>query len=678
MPKISVIVPTYNVEAYIDECLKSLKIQSFQDFEVLIIDDGSKQNEYKIIEPYLHQFPNQFLYHRKENGGYGSALEVGIKRAQSDYILVCDPDDYLELNALKKLYALVFESSADVVCSARYLVDDDKQNKRYEKMFDSSIVSIYSKKYLKNEKDFGHVYHIENAPHGKLFKRSLLLDLKFPHHLSNTDTILYFGAIFKAQTVVFTDEALSNYRMYRVGNTVTDVKESVINGLIRSHLETLRISQYYPNLPNTFYKQMLIAYFYILSRIQRLDADQSLVSVKFHEASQILDYLKTHRSAIVNQYSNSISNTRRVQYALLLIPFYSHFAQKKLLKNILKSRSNASELSEVMFIDESIHTGRKVSIIVPVYNVENYLERCLDSLIEQDYDDYEIICVNDGSTDTSLDILYRYQKLNPKIFNVYTKINGGLSDARNFGLDKAQGDYVCFIDSDDWVDKTLIKSMVSKAKLTQSDVVVCDMVYEYENGEKKLASGGEFSIIDVEEYPEIMFINNSACNKLFTMEIFREIRFVKGLWYEDLATIPTVLLNAKRVSKIEESYYHYFQRQGSIVHSPNPKIFDIYRALDLTKVSVLKSMHSKLLNKGMNRLYLVHGLDLTTLRIRSYQTNRIEYLKKNMILLNERYPNWYFNSYIIKQGYKKVILYTLLRLNLTKLALALFDRKGQA
>ena len=106
----------------------------------------------------------------------------------------------------------------------------------------------------------------------------------------------------------------------------------------------------------------------------------------------------------------------------------------------------------------------KFSIIIPVYNTEKYLEKCLDSIINQSYQNMEIIVVNDGSTDNSKDILFTYQNKYPKLINVYEKINGGLSDARNYGVSKASGDYLLFVDSDDYIESDLLLNISKNIK----------------------------------------------------------------------------------------------------------------------------------------------------------------------------------------------------------------------
>ena len=223
-----------------------------------------------------------------------------------------------------------------------------------------------------------------------------------------------------------------------------------------------------------------------------------------------------------------------------------------------------------------------VSIIVPIYNVENYLSKCLDSLVNQTYSNIEILAVNDGSQDGSMQIVEDYQKKFKQLKRL-DKMNGGLSDARNYGIEHALGEYLLFIDSDDYVDATMAEKLVQAALLHNADIAVCDMEYVYDTGERKYSSGGDFKIGTVKEQVELFNINNSACNKLFKRNIFENNRFIKGIWYEDLATIPKCCYEANQIVKVDEVLYFYYQRSNSIIHTENPKVFDIYLALEELK-----------------------------------------------------------------------------------------------
>lgn len=298
----------------------------------------------------------------------------------------------------------------------------------------------------------------------------------------------------------------------------------------------------------------------------------------------------------------------------------------------------------------------KLSVIVPVYNVEKYLEKCLISMVNQSYKDFEIIVVNDGSLDHSQEIIDRYQNQYPKKLVSLIKENGGLSDARNYGLNVAQGEYVAFVDSDDYVDLNLFEKMMEAIIQTKSEIAVCDLLYEYDSGAVKLSSGGDFITINPRTDSSTLSINNSACNKVFKRELILNKPFIKGIWYEDLATIPLIMLQANSIVKVNDVYYHYLQRESSIVHTKNIKIFDIYIALNSIKKEIDKQ---SIYLPTFHKMCINQAVFLTNLRIREYSEDRVEFWKMNQKRIHELYPNWYWNRYTWTQGFKQWLIFSL-------------------
>ena len=318
----------------------------------------------------------------------------------------------------------------------------------------------------------------------------------------------------------------------------------------------------------------------------------------------------------------------------------------------------------------------KVSIIVPIYNVEKYLRNCLDSLVNQSYKDIEILCINDGSKDNSQTIVDEYAN---KYQNVksYIKENGGLSDARNYGITKATGDYYMFVDSDDYIEEDAIQLLANKAITENADIVVCNLDYVYEDGSIKLNDSLTFVDGSPKENNDLIFIANSACDKLFSKKLFENYKFPKGMWYEDLASIPTILASAKKITKVDKVLYHYFQRSGSIVHKCDERVFDIYKAIDKVKKEILSMPEykdSKYIKEKFDDYYIIHGANLTTLKISNFESLKIEYLKRNLEILESYYPSWYKNHLIKEMGFKKRIFFYLFKRKHFKLLLFLLGK----
>lgn len=214
-----------------------------------------------------------------------------------------------------------------------------------------------------------------------------------------------------------------------------------------------------------------------------------------------------------------------------------------------------------------------VSVIVPIYNVEKYLERCIESIRKQSYMHIEIILVDDGSSDGSSDICDKYIEKDDRISVVHKK-NGGLGDARNVGVEKAKGKYILFIDSDDRIHEKLVEETVKEAEKNQADIVIFDYIGEEMNG--KLSDRFTFDfperkVINATEQKNLIMNSCSAVNKLILREtwLLTNLKFPVGKYYEDLATIPKLMAQAERVVYIKEVYYYYLMREGSIMHSKN-------------------------------------------------------------------------------------------------------------
>lgn len=223
----------------------------------------------------------------------------------------------------------------------------------------------------------------------------------------------------------------------------------------------------------------------------------------------------------------------------------------------------------------------RVSIIMPIYNVEEYLSKCIESCLNQTFTDFELVLVNDGSTDNSLLICRDYEKRDARI-RVIDKKNGGLSDARNVGMDSVNTEYVYFIDSDDFIENTCIEKCVKKLDDTKADMVIFD-VYQYfmkTNTKEVVKNGLDQSVVtSLSENPQIMtLILNAAWNKMTRLSLFRDnnIKYPVGYYYEDLGTTYKLLLKASKIAFINEPLYDYLaDRPGNITQQFNMKTYHI-------------------------------------------------------------------------------------------------------
>jgi len=308
----------------------------------------------------------------------------------------------------------------------------------------------------------------------------------------------------------------------------------------------------------------------------------------------------------------------------------------------------------------------KISVIVPVYNVEAYLPKCLDSLVNQSFDDFEVIVVNDGSPDNSQDIIDEYQKKYPNIIKSFVKENGGLSKTRNFALDKTSGDYIFYLDSDDWVDTRILEKLYNKVESEKADIVVCG-AYSVLNDEKTEIDRYDYSLDVNKNY--ILYRPSAWC-KLIKKDILKnkEIKFLEKHIYEDIAIMPALCLYANKISFVEEPLYFYLVREGSIMNQKkySKSLEDIFDSLDyLEKLFVNKDAFEKYKDE-LEYLYIKNLLHAASLRFLPFDEGK-ESILKIAGIMKEKFPRWRKNKYYKKENFKYKIICNLIYMKQIKM-----------
>lgn len=247
--------------------------------------------------------------------------------------------------------------------------------------------------------------------------------------------------------------------------------------------------------------------------------------------------------------------------------------------------------------------GKKISIIVPIYNTGKYLKRCLNSIIEQEYKNIEIILVNDGSNDNSLSICNSYKNKDDRII-VIDKKHTGVADSRNVGIKRATGEYIGFVDSDDYIDKDMYKKLIFISEKCNAEIAMCDLVQTFKQYDKKRKGKEYFMRLNKEQALRLLlydkYIGNYLWVKIFKKELFDDIKFPTGQIYEDISTTYKLFRKANNLVYLPIKMYHYYQREESICNNKTRKtikqyltaIFERYYDLKCT----LKSENLQLYN----------------------------------------------------------------------------------
>lgn len=294
----------------------------------------------------------------------------------------------------------------------------------------------------------------------------------------------------------------------------------------------------------------------------------------------------------------------------------------------------------------------KVSIIVPVYNVEEYLDRCLHSLVHQTLNDIEIIVVNDGSTDDSQKIIDKYRS-NKKI-KAFSKENGGLSDARNFGMMFATGEYIGFVDSDDFVELDMYENMFLKGKQEDSDIVECNLRHTYTSSEH-IEIGKE-----IYDKHEMLMIGRSVVwNKIYKKDwlLHTNVNFPVGLIYEDVEFFVKLIPHIRVYSYIEPAYIHYVQRGSSLNNKFTLKTLDILQVLTNIKNHYIDHGNYDEYKQALEFLFARILLCSSFFRMCKIGSaiDRKQALQSSWQLLNDHFPDWKKNNTLRKSTTKQAV-----------------------
>lgn len=296
----------------------------------------------------------------------------------------------------------------------------------------------------------------------------------------------------------------------------------------------------------------------------------------------------------------------------------------------------------------------KLSIIIPVYNVEKYLDKCINSLIYQTMKELEFIFVNDGTPDNSVDIIKKYQNIDKRI-KLLEKANGGQASARNLGLKHAKGEYVAFLDSDDYVALNMYEKLYNRAKKDNLDICICDYFYAYDDRIEKnnnTITKAKEKKITREEY-----ITLTPCpwNKIIKKEFLskQNFRFPEGIIYEDLASIPLLGLNNPKVVYINEYLHYYLQSDSSTMRNKEykSKYEDIFKAV--------KYLYDNMIDKGNNEeleyLLTYHFLYLGSLNF--YKYKKYKHIDRIASEMKHYFPNWKKNKLVKLNFNTKELVY---------------------
>ena len=317
----------------------------------------------------------------------------------------------------------------------------------------------------------------------------------------------------------------------------------------------------------------------------------------------------------------------------------------------------------------------KISIIVPVYNVEKYIKKCLDSLVNQTLKGIEVIVVNDGSPDNSQKIIDKYVKKYPNIIKSYIQENGGQGSARNFGLTKAVGEYIGYVDSDDFVELDMYEKMYNKAKEQDLDIVICGSYNDDEITMNKIIDLDK-NIFD-DKKTNAFFGRMAVWNKIYKRELLEKSKaeFRSRVWYEDLDFTVKAISNAKKIDYVNEPFYDYLIRQGSTMNNSN-----VDRNLEIL-LAFSQIVKDKKLNKykdiieflAIDHIYI--SAVVRILLADASKKKKKDNINKLLQYMNDNFSNYKSNKYLYLLPRNRKIIYYLINIKAYSLIELLFKIK---
>lgn len=527
---ISVIVPIYNVENYLRQCLDSILGQTFTNFEVVLVNDGSTDNSGFICQEYA-RLDSRFKYFEKENGGVSDARNSGLDLAQGDYVTFLDADDFLFEDHLEKLYIATTLSDADIMIGG-YSRFDGSNFYFYKDHFkrDSliSFTSAQAIQFLDSMLDI-QFFNFSTAC-GKLFKCTLFKELRFPLGRYAENQFIMWQLYLNAESIyAFNGDSY----VYRSNN------EGLSSGFSVEHLD------------------------YIDALEERIKSTKDLEGIDINLSFNMYRYVLKRILEQLEEH-DYIDEAKEVREKLEL----AEQGQYPFLTDEVKE-------------NEVENGGELISIIVPIYNVEKYLRMCLDSIEHQTYSNIEVLLINDGSPDSSGEICQEYVARDSR-FRYFEKENGGLSDARNYGIERSNGKYLTFVDSDDWLNLTYVEDLYQAAIRNDADTVVSHYtiynesdrnyyVHIWDDYYEKTCTGEEL-VLELPSLELNGYVYITSWGILFKKELFNNIRFPKGKVIEDSRTNYKLFFRSNKVAYIHKEIYYHREGIESIGSGVNEKL----------------------------------------------------------------------------------------------------------
>ena len=635
--KISVIMPSLNVGDYIEECILSVINQTLEEIEIICIDAGSTDGTLNILEEYAKK-DSRIQVLKSDEKSYGHQVNMGLAEAKGEYISIIETDDFIDKNMFERLYDLSENGSVDLIKSTFYHYNDyDKDNITYQiDEFKKDLPT--SKKFTLNE----YSLFVEGHPSvwAGIYKRNFLEEnnIKMIEAPAGgwVDNPFFFETAIAAKSIVYIHEAFYYYRVSNPNSSSNQFNDFTMP--MTRVLDMFDILDKYnyddPSVIERFYNR-LFRYIEIIVEnndgddknldyetckkihevLTKLDKDIVMEKMKFNfqkiyykymsplflarfeKPSKLTDkdyellfeendflhknvaYFRTQFNDTNYKYSQLQKQQEKTD-KLLNISQISVAKKANREKAKVKSNINIEEIKnkkEKTFSYKSQESEYTVSVIMPVFNGAKFLERSMASLLKQTLDNFEIVFIDDGSTDDSLKILRGYENKYDFV-HVLTQENSGSGKARNYGINEAKGEYIAFLDADDFfMDADALEKMYSLGSLNNADMVTANIKHDLAN-EGDFVPFGPFHYYTSNDVilPEQYGIPWSFYKNIFKREFLVE----NNIYFPDLLRGQDPVFLAEALTKVDKIYvaatdlYAYVYNSDTAKASNPRKLYD--------------------------------------------------------------------------------------------------------
>ena len=620
MDKISVIIPVYNVADYLQQCLDSVYKQTYENLEIICVYTKSKDNSYNILKS---QKDKRLVTIIRNDGGLGGARNIGIDKATGKYIFFLDSDDWIEKNTIELLHKKITEDKSDFVMFPFYSYDSTK-NAIIDGTWGSTLnINNVNSPFSYNDLNVDNIISGNSivVAWNKLYKASFLNDnnIRFLENLRYEDNPFYYSCLLKANKISYIDQKLLYYRVNRkqsLQSTSYDNKNVLdIVPIMKEVYSIFRHLSSDKTIQDSAEKYILNEFAW---RYELMNCNTYMFKRNIEKNFGESFYFKfLNKIGITGNYINIIKKNKRIN-------------------------------------------NPKISIIIPVYNVEKYIDDCIISILNQTLKEIEIIIIDDNSLDDSIKIAEEYMNKDNRICIYKTPTNSGAGPARNIGLDKATGKYIFFIDPDDMLadDNTLQKMYEIAEKNACSTVCANIKVVGKDSHYKNYGELQDYNGYNVRKNKIIHYSDYNIWSSwgftrfLYLKKIIDDyqLRFPAARNYEDPVFFVSYMIKCDSIYQINEDvyYYRYFDKgrnlkYESIVNIINSMCY-LFKAYDDNKFYIQYG------NEYNNLIKFINNDFNDLLNQKSLEAKKARVLINDLLkTLNYDILKDYYNGEIVKQ-----------------------------